>query len=56
MFGKNFSIFEQYREVLLKLCNYYIKDPLNCKKLDIELKKSILLSGPVGWGKSSLMN
>ncbi|SHE99969.1 hypothetical protein SAMN03080594_102292 [Arenibacter palladensis] len=55
MFGKNFRILEQDRDVIYKLCNYYIKDPLNCKKLDIDLNKGILLSGPVGCGKSSLM-
>ncbi len=55
MFGKNFRILEQDRDVIYKLCNYYIKDPLNCKKLNIDLNKGILLSGPVGCGKSSLM-
>ncbi len=55
MFGERFRIFEEDRGILYKLCNYYIKDELNCKKLGLDLGKGILLSGPVGCGKTSLM-
>ncbi|WP_338356913.1 ATPase [Yeosuana marina] len=55
LFGKKFKIFEEDREILFKLCNYYIKDAVNCKKLGIDIHKGILLSGPVGCGKTSLM-
>tara|TARA_R110002049_G_scaffold133066_1_gene292470 strand:+ start:414 stop:1076 length:663 start_codon:yes stop_codon:yes gene_type:complete len=55
LFGKKFKIFEEDREILFKLCNYYIKDEINCKKLGIDIYKGILLSGPVGCGKTSLM-
>jgi energy-coupling factor transporter ATP-binding protein EcfA2 len=55
LFGKKFKIFEEDREILFKLCNYFIKDEANCKKLDIDTGKGILLSGPVGCGKTSLM-
>jgi len=55
LFGKKFKIFEEDREILFKLCNYYIKDEANCKKLGIDIHKGILLSGPVGCGKTSLM-
>ncbi|GGK19044.1 ATPase [Yeosuana aromativorans] len=55
LFGKKFKIFEEDREILFKLCNYYIKDDVNCKKLGIDIHKGILLSGPVGCGKTSLM-
>jgi len=55
LFGKKFKIFEEDRDILFKLCNYYIKDETNCKKLDIDINKGILLSGPVGCGKTSLM-
>lgn len=55
LFGKKFKIFEKDRDILFKLCNYYIKDEANCKKLDIDINKGILLSGPVGCGKTSLM-
>ncbi|WP_445737695.1 ATPase [Mariniflexile sp.] len=53
--GETFRIFEEDREILFKLCNYAIKDAANCKRLGIDLKKGILLSGPVGCGKTSLM-
>ncbi|MDX1829315.1 MAG: ATPase [Lutibacter sp.] len=55
LFGKKFKIFEEDREVLFKLCNYFIKDEAYCKKLGIDINKGILLSGPVGCGKTSLI-
>ena len=55
LFGTKFKIFEEDRDILFKLCNYYIKDVDNCKKLDIDINKGILLTGPVGCGKTSLM-
>jgi len=55
LFGKKFRIYEEDRNILFKLCNYYIKDEANCKKLGIDIDKGILLSGPVGCGKTSLI-
>jgi len=55
LFGKKFRIFEEDRDILFKLCNYFIRDKENCKKLNIDMGKGILLSGPVGSGKTSLM-
>lgn len=55
LFGKKFKIFSADREILFKLCNYFIKDEGNCKRLNIDLNKGILLTGPVGCGKTSLM-
>jgi len=55
MFGGSFEIYEADRDVLFKLCNYFIKDQVNCKKMGIDIQKGILLSGPVGCGKTSLM-
>ena len=55
LFGKKFKIYKEDREILFKLCNYQIKDWTTCKKLGIDPKKGILLSGPVGCGKTSLM-
>ena len=55
LFGETFKIFEEDRDILFKLCNYFIGDEANCKKFDIDVKKGILLSGPVGCGKTSLM-
>lgn len=55
LFGDSFKIYEEDRDILYKLCNYMIRDFHTCKKLNIDLKKGILLSGPVGCGKTSLM-
>jgi len=55
LFGDKFKIYKEDREILYKLCNYQIRDYETCKKLNIDLKKGILLSGPVGCGKTSLM-
>ncbi|MDO6761863.1 ATPase [Tamlana sp. 2_MG-2023] len=54
-YGTLFKIHEEDREILFKLCNYFIKDEVNCKQLNMDLNKGILLSGPVGCGKTSLM-
>lgn len=55
LFGNKFKIYKEDREILYKLCNYQIKDWGTCKRLGIDPKKGILLSGPVGCGKTSLM-
>lgn len=55
LFGEKFKIYKEDRSILYKLCNYQIRDWQACKKLNIDIKKGILLSGPVGCGKTSLM-
>lgn len=55
LFGKNFKIYEEDEVVLYKLCVYFIRDFEACAKLNIDPNKGILLSGPVGCGKTSLM-
>ncbi len=55
LFGKHFKIYDEDRAIIFKLCNYFIKDYNNCSKHGIDPDKGILLSGPVGCGKTSLM-
>jgi DNA replication protein DnaC len=55
LFGENFKIYEDDMQILYKLCVYFIKDQASCEKFGIDLNKGILLSGPVGCGKTSLM-
>lgn len=55
IFGENFQIHEEDKDVLHKLCCYNIKDKAMCKKYGIDIHKGILLTGPVGCGKTSLM-
>ena len=53
--GNGFKLFEEDHDILFKLCNYIIRDQVNCKQLNIDPNKGILLTGPIGCGKTSLM-
>lgn len=55
MFGERFHLYEVDREVIYKLCLYMIQDAESCKKVGLDVNKGILLTGPVGCGKTSLM-
>ncbi|MEO7284738.1 ATPase [Gelidibacter sp.] len=55
LFGQKFRIYDEDREILLKLCYYFIRDKENCANYGIDVDKGILLSGPVGSGKTTLM-
>lgn len=55
LFGWQFKIYEEDLPIIRKLCYYFIKDVENCKNNGIDPEKGILLSGPVGCGKTTLM-
>ena len=55
LFGKKFRVHDEDRDILLKLCSYFIRDKEYCYANGIDIEKGILLSGPVGCGKTSLM-
>lgn len=55
LFGKNFKIYNEDEPLLFKLCNYFIQDHYSCAQMGIDTNKGLLLSGPVGCGKTSLM-
>lgn len=55
LFGQQFKIHEEDHAILFKLCLYTIQDLDYCVKLGIDPTKGILLTGPVGCGKTSLM-
>lgn len=55
LFGGHFKIYDEDRDIILKLCNYMVRDHGACRKYGIDPDKGILLSGPVGCGKTSLM-
>ncbi|GHA25005.1 MULTISPECIES: ATPase [Flavobacteriaceae] len=55
LFGEKFKIYAEDRDIILKLSSYFIKDKKSCQKSGIDVEKGILLSGPVGCGKTTLM-
>ena len=56
LYGNSFKIFESDYPIIYKLIAYFLKDEATSYQYNINLNKGILLSGPVGCGKTSLMN
>lgn len=56
LYGNHFKIVETDYPLVYKLISYFLKDEPSCFQYNINLNKGILLSGPVGCGKTSLMN
>ena len=56
LYSKNFKISKADHEVIFKLLVYFLRDKENAKRLEIDFRKGILLTGPIGCGKTSLMN
>jgi DNA replication protein DnaC len=54
-FGNRFKIYEEDLPVIRKLVIYAIRDTATMIQLDISPDKALLLSGPVGCGKTSMM-
>lgn len=54
-FGSNFQLHLQDKEIIYKLMIYFIRDEEACVEYGINLEKGILLNGPVGCGKTSLI-
>ena len=55
LFGDHFRLFQEDKEILFKLSNYFIKEYNKCRQFGLDPEKGILLTGPVGCGKTSLM-
>lgn len=56
MYGQSFKISQEDKPTIYKLLIYAIRDNENAFKLGLDLNKGILLSGPVGCGKTSIMH
>ncbi|WP_291096878.1 MULTISPECIES: ATP-binding protein [unclassified Flavobacterium] len=54
-FGNKFRFLEQDIPNITKLISYFLDDETTAAKFDLDLTKGILLSGPVGCGKTTLM-
>lgn len=55
LFGKHFKIYKSDVALLHKLVCYRIGDQATCKQYNIDINKGLLLSGPVGCGKTSII-
>jgi DNA replication protein DnaC len=55
-YGDSFSISEEDIPIITTLLVYFLNDEITAKTIGIDLNKGILLSGPIGCGKTSLMN
>lgn len=55
LFGKHFRVEDEDRELIYRLLVYVIRDETNAKKYNLNLDKGIMLTGPVGCGKTCLM-
>jgi hypothetical protein len=56
VYGPIFKLLESDKPVLLKLICYFLRDEDIAAELKLNLNKGILLTGPIGSGKTSLMN
>lgn len=56
LYGKHFKILETDYPIVYKLIAYFLMDETTCFQHGIDLNKGIFLTGPIGCGKTSLMN
>lgn len=56
LYGSHFKILESDYPIVYKLIAYFLKDEATCFQYNISLNKGILLSGPIGSGKTSLIS
>ena len=55
IYGRSFKIEGIDHQTILKLVIYAIRDEKMALELNLDLRKGILLSGPIGCGKTSIM-
>lgn len=56
LYGQHFRIHVNDHSVIYRLMSYFLRDEPTAFQFGIDLAKGILLAGPVGSGKTSLMN
>lgn len=56
LYGKKFKILETDHEIIYKLIAYFLNDEPACLQYGININKGIVLTGPIGSGKTTLMN
>jgi DNA replication protein DnaC len=56
MYGPNFRIIQEDHEIIYKLVVYFLGHEDEANRLGLDLRKGIMLTGPIGCGKTSLMS
>ena len=56
LFGNQFTVLEQDHPIYFRLMAYFLNDEQTCFQFGIDPSKGILLTGPVGSGKTTIMN
>lgn len=56
LYGRKFQLCVEDKPVLLKLAAYFLRDKELCRDQQLDLDKGIMLTGPIGCGKTSLMH
>lgn len=54
--GKKFQLYTEDKPTIYLMLCYFLQDELAATQLNIDLNKGILLTGPVGCGKTTLIN
>jgi len=55
LFGDDFRIYGEDRPIIFKLLIWAVRDQENAQRLNLNLNKGLMLTGPIGSGKTSLM-
>ena len=56
LYNPSFKVLPEDYEIIFKLLVYFLQDTATAEKYQISFRKGILLTGPVGCGKTSLMH
>lgn len=56
MYGSRFFLHPEDQTIVLQLAAYFLRDEELCKRQKLDLDKDIMLTGPIGCGKTTLMN
>lgn len=56
VYGQKFQLHEEDKSTIYLLLCWFLQDDIAAPQLELDLQKGILLTGPVGCGKTTLMN
>ncbi|WP_166333017.1 P-loop NTPase family protein [Sphingobacterium chungjuense] len=55
LYGSHFALCPHDKDVIMQLSAYFLRDEQRCEAYQLDLGKGIMLTGPIGSGKTSLM-